>query len=57
MQGFGGGMHGGMSTVDPEIIMRMFSAQMGGGSGFQTFVGGMPGGAGRQRSSQTGFTF
>ncbi|RKF59321.1 DnaJ-like protein subfamily C member 7-like protein [Erysiphe neolycopersici] len=57
MQGFGGGMHGGMSTVDPEVLMRMFSAQMGGGSGFQTFVGGMPGGAGRQRGSHTGFTF
>lgn len=59
MEGFsGGGMGGGMS-IDPEILMQMFGAQMGGGGrggggGFHQFGGGMPGG-GRQRGAPQGF--
>lgn len=65
MEGFGGGgMGGGGMSIDPEILMQMFGAQMGGGgrggAQFHSFGGGgMPGG-GRQRPPQGfpgGFSF
>ncbi|PBP26544.1 tetratricopeptide [Diplocarpon rosae] len=64
MEGFaGGGMGGGGMNIDPEILMQMFGAQMGGGGGarggsggFHSFGGGMPGGGGgRQRGAPQGF--
>jgi DnaJ family protein C protein 7 len=58
MEGFGGGGMGGGMSIDPEILMQMFGAQMGGGGrsggGFHQFGGGMPGG-GRQRGAPQGF--
>jgi DnaJ family protein C protein 7 len=57
MEGFGGGMGGGMN-IDPEILMQMFGAQMGSGGrgsgGFHSFGGGMPG-QGRSRGAPQGF--
>ncbi|KAH8815806.1 hypothetical protein F5884DRAFT_773738 [Xylogone sp. PMI_703] len=58
MEGFGGGGMGGMN-IDPEIIMQMFGAQMGGGGGGFHSFGGMPG-QGRSRGPQGfpgGFSF
>ncbi|SZF01571.1 unnamed protein product [Blumeria hordei] len=64
MEGFGGGMHGGgmRGGIDPEILMQMFGAQMGGSQssagGFHSFTGtGMPGGGARSRGSHHGFQF
>lgn len=64
MESFGGGMHsGGMrGGIDPEILMQMFGAQMGGShsgaGGFHSFAAtGMPGGGARSRGSQQGFQF
>ncbi|RKF73138.1 DnaJ-like protein subfamily C member 7-like protein [Golovinomyces cichoracearum] len=57
MEGFSGGMQG--MGIDPDILMQMFGAQMGGGGArttFHTFSGGMPGGASRQRGPP-GFSF
>ncbi|KAE8451233.1 hypothetical protein EG329_004397 [Mollisiaceae sp. DMI_Dod_QoI] len=46
MEGFGGGGMGGGMSIDPEILMQMFGAQMGGmggggrgGGGFHSFGG------------------
>lgn len=58
MEGFGGGGMGGMGgggmQIDPEILMQMFGAQMGGGGGGRGggFGGGMPGG---RRGAPQGF--
>ncbi|CZR54448.1 related to tetratricopeptide repeat protein 2 [Phialocephala subalpina] len=62
MEGFGGGGMGGGMSIDPEILMQMFGAQMGGmggggrggGGGFHSFGGGMPGG-GQRRGAPQGF--
>jgi len=60
MDGFGGGGMGGQGmSIDPEILMQMFGAQMGGGGrggggGFHSFGGGgMPGGG--RRGAPQGF--
>lgn len=65
MEGFSGGMGGQGMSIDPEILMQMFGAQMGGGGmgggggragGFHSFGGGMPGGgAGGRRGAPQGF--
>ncbi|KAH8595708.1 hypothetical protein B0O99DRAFT_652127 [Bisporella sp. PMI_857] len=68
MEGFSGGGMGGMGggmQIDPEILMQMFGAQMGGGGGrggggFSFGGGGMPGGGGRRGAPQGfpgGFSF
>ncbi|KAH8658675.1 hypothetical protein BGZ60DRAFT_531360 [Tricladium varicosporioides] len=60
MDGFGGGGMGGGMSIDPEILMQMFGAQMGGGGGrgggggFHSFGGGMPG-QGQRRGAPQGF--
>jgi DnaJ family protein C protein 7 len=57
MEGFGGGGMAGGMQIDPEILMQMFGAQMGGGGrgggGFHSFGGGMPGGG--RRGAPQGF--